>query len=416
MKKLRVWKQVLPILLVICIFMSCVGNAAAEEPAGAANACRLRVNMVGDIVITNSEGETLEIARETGKSSGTMEVYDSDYIVTTGIPFAWLSVPFSESFTFSISTDTGDISFYVDFGDWNIEIWGVGIEEVTFNRKGEVLSTGTNQKICLTDCGRLSDPEARCTIEGRGHISTSTIRAVYEEESCYVASGIPGYYYITQYGNLDDGDGYVPVHSGEYVVDPPEEYQDPSYTDVPRDEWFQWPIYKMRNLGIMGGTGHDKFSPQKRLTEAETLEIFYNLEDRPYVWLYGNPANPAGGFQDAWYGNAVFSQGHLFEAFAGEEGGDFQPNRPITREKFITVLHHYEGFPEAIATFDRFYDGNQVSDFAQDALSWAVEEDIVVGKRIGILDPQGTLTRAEAASLLQHYFYWKKKTTGEERF
>lgn len=130
------------------------------------------------------------------------------------------------------------------------------------------------------------------------------------------------------------------------------------------------------------------------------------------MWGTGSPANAAGVCQDKWYGNALSSQGHLFEKFG--EGG-FSPNRPITREKFVSVLHQYELCPNAIATFERFFDGDQVSDFAIEALSWAVEEDIVIGKGVGRLDPKGTLTRAEAAEIMYKYLYWKHKTTGEER-
>lgn len=411
-QKKKTWAA---LFLAVSIFLTCTGYVSAEEAAVPVNACELRVNTVGDIVITNQEGQTLKIAREGYESSGTMPVYSEDYNLVTAVPFACFSVPFSETFTFSITADTGDICFQVDFGDWKFEICGVGIEEVTFDHAGEVKSTGTGQKIKLTDWQK-SDETRYLTIEGRGYGMRSTICAVYYDGNTRLTSGVPGFYYMTTYANYDDGNGYVVEDKGEYIVyptDPPEEPKNPpDFTDVPRGAWFWAAVGKMRQFYLMNGTSLTRFSPYSKLTEAEALQIFYHLEGKPYVWGTGSPANAAGVCQDKWYGNALSSQGHLFEKFG--EGG-FSPNRAITREKFVSVLHQYELCPNAIATFERFFDGDQVSDFAIEALSWAVEEDIVIGKGVGRLDPKGTLTRAEAAEIMYKYLYWKHKTTGEER-
>ena len=48
-------------------------------------------------------------------------------------------------------------------------------------------------------------------------------------------------------------------------------------------------------------------------------------------------------------------------------------------------------------------DSGDVSDWAWDAMSWAVDAGIMGGKGGGRLDPTGTATRAEVAAILRNY-------------
>ena len=50
-----------------------------------------------------------------------------------------------------------------------------------------------------------------------------------------------------------------------------------------------------------------------------------------------------------------------------------------------------------------FTDGSSVSDYAADAVTWALSEGILTGMGDGILAPQGTATRAQAAAMLMRF-------------
>ena len=102
---------------------------------------------------------------------------------------------------------------------------------------------------------------------------------------------------------------------------------------------------------------------------------------------------------DAWYTEEV--------AWAQSEGiingvGDncFAPERPVTREEFATILWRYAGKPEAETAIASFADSENVSDWALDAMNWAVSSGIINGTDGNRLDPQGTTTRAQAAAML----------------
>ena len=79
------------------------------------------------------------------------------------------------------------------------------------------------------------------------------------------------------------------------------------------------------------------------------------------------------------------------------------PGGSITREQLVTMLWRYAGEPKATAKLSAYPDAAKVSDYAADALSWAVETGLIRGLD-GNLAPQGTATRAQVATVLMRYW------------
>ena len=107
----------------------------------------------------------------------------------------------------------------------------------------------------------------------------------------------------------------------------------------------------------------------------------------------------AGG---AWYSDAV--------AWAAERGivagygnGLFGPSDNITREQLAVILWRYSGEPAATNKELRFSDADSASDYALDALRWAVENGVINGYGNGVLAPKGLATRAQVAQMLMNY-------------
>lgn len=92
---------------------------------------------------------------------------------------------------------------------------------------------------------------------------------------------------------------------------------------------------------------------------------------------------------------------------SGVGGGYFAPDRTITREEFAALLYRYTEYREAergtshdISTYP---DSADVSDFAVDAMKWAVGCGLISGKPGGLLAPKDTITRAEVALIMYRY-------------
>jgi hypothetical protein len=76
----------------------------------------------------------------------------------------------------------------------------------------------------------------------------------------------------------------------------------------------------------------------------------------------------------------------------------------ITREQLATMLYRYVGTPAVdSAAAQNFPDAGQVNSYAADAMNWAVSAGIIGGTGDGTLNPSGSASRAEVATMLQRF-------------
>ncbi len=172
------------------------------------------------------------------------------------------------------------------------------------------------------------------------------------------------------------------------------------YTDVDKKAWYYEDVYKASEYGLMLSGGGDQFSPEDKATRAQVIQTIYNMSDKPLV-------DYSGAFDDvkqhAWYANAV-SWGLQNGVLAESPDGMFGPSEQTPREEVIVYLYRYLGSPEADADqLNEFADAAQVSPDAQDAMAWAVKEDILVTHN-GEIRPLDAATRAELASILVRFY------------
>ena len=191
----------------------------------------------------------------------------------------------------------------------------------------------------------------------------------------------------------DDPDEPIwPVYPGDPVrPGKPDEDDDdmPELTepfiDVNENDWFYDAVVYVYNEGMMSGIEADVFFPDGSMTRAMFWTVLARIDG----------ADTSGGLE--WYSAA--------QKWAISEGvsDGTEPNALITREQLATMLWRYAGEPEGNSTLDGFTDSGSVSYWAYDALVWAVENGIVTGMGDGILAPQGTATRAQAATMFMRY-------------
>ncbi|NLO40981.1 MAG: S-layer homology domain-containing protein, partial [Ruminiclostridium sp.] len=55
-----------------------------------------------------------------------------------------------------------------------------------------------------------------------------------------------------------------------------------------------------------------------------------------------------------------------------------------------------------------FSDTSHISDFAFEAMTWAVENGLIQGNTSTTVNPLGKATRAEAAAILMRYKMWQE--------
>ena len=187
-------------------------------------------------------------------------------------------------------------------------------------------------------------------------------------------------------------DGSVPVNPGS----------NDRYNDVHRGDWFYEAVEYCASRGYMAGTDNRIFSPNVALSRAMVAQILYAMEGKPAATSSGKFTDVAAG---DWYANAV-NWAAAKGIVAGFEDGTFQPNANVTREQLALILAGYAKLKgqntASTADINSFSDSASVSAWAADGVRWAVEKGIISGKPGNLIDPQGTATRAEMATMIRN--------------
>ena len=88
----------------------------------------------------------------------------------------------------------------------------------------------------------------------------------------------------------------------------------------------------------------------------------------------------------------------------GYGDGTFGPEDPITREQLAAIFYRYADYKGCDMTargdLSGYTDADQISPYAMDAMAWASGEGLFTGTSATTLDPAGTTTRAQAATVL----------------
>ena len=174
------------------------------------------------------------------------------------------------------------------------------------------------------------------------------------------------------------------------------------YTDVDTTQWYHEGVDYVIANGMMNGTGTNIFEPNATTTRGMIVTILYRLEKEPAAGT--SPFTDVDA--DQWYAKAV-----AWAAANGVVNGTspttFHPNDPITREQMAAILYRYASFKgydvTAKADLAGFTDASQISAYAKDAMSWANQEGLIGGVSATTLQPQGSATRAQVATILMRF-------------
>ena len=176
------------------------------------------------------------------------------------------------------------------------------------------------------------------------------------------------------------------------------------FTDVAEDAWYYGAVSYVAQRGLMTGVSSNVFTPDATLTRAQLVQILYALEGRPAVSSASAFTDVASG---AWYANAV-SWAAASGVASGVGSGAFGPNDPLTREQLALILYRYaqnQGYDttQGGMAVREFADYASISNWALEAVQWAVNAGLISGTGNGMLSPNGTATRAQVAVILMQF-------------
>lgn len=174
------------------------------------------------------------------------------------------------------------------------------------------------------------------------------------------------------------------------------------YADLDMRKWYHPYTDYVLWAGYMQGYSNTVFKPEDTLSRAMLAQILYNMEGQPAV--SGKDSFTDTG-DNNWYTKAITwaSQNGIVNGYGD---GLFGPEDPVTREQMVTMFYRYakaKGYDLTEGSLAGFTDGGQVSEFAQNAMKWAVGKGLIIGTGNDMLEPRGQSNRAEAATVITRF-------------
>ena len=154
----------------------------------------------------------------------------------------------------------------------------------------------------------------------------------------------------------------------------------------------------------MTGIDETTFAPYEPLARAQFAMILYRMNDEPEVGYTDKFKDIA---DNVWYTDAILWASEK-GVVTGYSNGNFGPADKINREQMAVMMYRYaqaQGYDTSMkADISQYQDAANVSDFAQEAMEWAVGNEIITGKYNETqLDPQGEASRAECATIIMRF-------------
>ena len=247
-----------------------------------------------------------------------------------------------------------------------------------------------NGKVTVSPTSPKEDATVTITATPDEHYKVGTVTVTEKDGTRVTVTAKDGKYTFTQ------PDSTVTV-TVTFVWDNP-------FTDV-GNAWYTNAVEYVHVNGLMAGTSETTFAPNTKLNRAMAVQILYNLEGQPTVTgeTTFTDAADAGG----WAVKAI-TWAEQTGVVAGIGDGLFAPTANVTREQFAQMMYNYADYKGYDLTktgdLEKFEDASSISSWAETAMSWANGNGLINGHEdTGLIDPAGTATRAQAASIIMNF-------------
>ena len=168
----------------------------------------------------------------------------------------------------------------------------------------------------------------------------------------------------------------------------PDEPVEPSglpFVDVSANAWYYESVKAAYEAGLMNGVTDTEFAPNAPLTRAMIWTILARASG----------IETDGGA--TWYAKA-----QEWAVTNGVSDGE-DPMGNVTREQLVTMLWRLNGSEVMTGYIGNYIDTGDISEWANNAMLWAVQNGIIEGDENMALAPKADTTRAQAATFFVRY-------------
>ncbi len=177
----------------------------------------------------------------------------------------------------------------------------------------------------------------------------------------------------------------------------------PTFEDVASSSWYYSDVQYAVQSGLMEGVSDKSFAPDAEISRAMLIEVLYRLDGSKKA---EKPAKFTDIDSSALYCDAAQWAG-ANGVVIGYGDGVFGPEDNVTREQMAAIFQRYAKYKgrntDNAADISAYTDASQISDWAKNAMGWAIYGGLINGTDSSTLSPEDFATRAEAAAVLKRY-------------
>lgn len=366
------------------------------------------ITVPGDTTISNA-GVTIQPGASLtlgGSLSGTgvIEVKNNAELVLTGS-----TASYRGSFRL-----TGSDSLFTNSSAYAVSVLNAQGQAITVPAGDTLLGSQEQAPSLVPDTPASAEPQITANyggsvaVEEDGKVIVISVLEGYRVESVVINGLSMGS--ITRYEfetATSENTVVVTFAKGEVIEGPQLPITDPSvFTDVDGDAAYAESVKFLTNNGIFLGVSSTSFAPTQKTSRAMFLSVLKRLE------IYGGdfkieceePVYPVDVEEGLWYSDAA-----AWAAGVGIINGKayLQPDEAITREQAAICLYRYNrarGYAAVIdaGRYHSYRDSLMLQGESRNAMVWAASSGYLKTEK-SMLDPSGTITRAELAEMLARY-------------
>ena len=162
------------------------------------------------------------------------------------------------------------------------------------------------------------------------------------------------------------------------------------FEDVPATYWGAEAVDFATSRELFVGTSETTFAPDTAMTRAMIVTVLARFEG-----------------VDTTTGSTWYEAGQQWAMQNGVSDGS-NMDASLTREQLVTMFYRYaqsKGYDttQGGMAIREYADFEQISDYAAEAMTWAVNTGIINGTSSTTISPQGPATRAQVATILMRF-------------
>ena len=183
------------------------------------------------------------------------------------------------------------------------------------------------------------------------------------------------------------------------------------FVDVSPDSWYAPYVITACNYGlIMKDT---RFMPSSNATRAQFVTVLAREYQRESGKSYDVGKLGSSIFTDLTpneYYDKPIAWAYVNEITTGISDTKFSPHTYVLREQIATFLYRYSKAIGVVTSdytgaslIEKFKDSNMVSNYAKEAMNWAISIGLFAGDNQGRLNPKNPALRCEMVTIMSRY-------------